>query len=84
MPEKEFYLWQVRSFTVRLALDFIETLARDLEHERLNQEEHGGLLFGRIVDNNTVEVTDFEFVGSKHRRGAVYDMGAGERYSVEQ
>jgi flagellar motor protein MotB len=83
MQERVFYLWQVRSFTVRLALDFVETLAQNLE--RLKQaEEHGGLLFGRVIDNDTVEVTGFEFFRSKHHRGASYDLGGGERYSVER
>jgi len=79
-----FYLWQVRSFTVRLALDFVETLARNLKDQPNQAEEHGGLLFGRIIDNDTVEVTDFEFFRSKHHRGASYDLGGGERYSVER
>ena len=82
MSERIFYLWQVRSFTVRLALDVVETLALHLEGRRFNPaEEHGGLLFGRVVDNDTVEVTGFEFIHSKHHRGASYDLGDGERFS---
>jgi len=85
MPERVFYLWQVRSFTVRLALDVVETLALHLEGRRVNPaEEHGGLLFGRIIDNNTVEVTGFEFIHCKHHRGASYDLCDGERFSVER
>jgi hypothetical protein len=85
MPERVFYLWQVRSFTVRLALDFVETLAQHIEDPRPNPaEERGGLLFGRVIDNDTVEVTDFEFIRSKHHRGASYDLGEGERSGVER
>jgi hypothetical protein len=85
MPERAFYLWQVRSFTVRLALDVVETLALHLEGRRFNPaEEHGGLLFGRVIDNDIVEVTGFEFIRSKHHRGASYDLGDGERFSVER
>jgi outer membrane protein OmpA-like peptidoglycan-associated protein len=85
MPEKEFYIWRVRSFTVRVALDFVETLTRHLGDRRLNPaEEHGGLLFGRSIDKDTVEVTDFEFIDSKHRHSPSYDLGCGERYRVER
>jgi hypothetical protein len=85
MPERVFYLWQVRSFTVRLALDFVEALAQQLEDPRLNPaEEHGGLLLGRVIDNDTVEVTGFEFIRSEHRRGASYDLGGGERCRLER
>ena len=85
MPERVFYLWQVRSFTVRLALDFVETLALHFEGRRFNPaEEHGGLLFGRVINNDMVEVTGFEFIRSKHHRGAAYDLGDGERFSVER
>ena len=83
MPGRAFYLWRVRSFTVRLALDFVELLGQNLKHLK-PAEEHGGLLFGRIIDNDTVEVTGFEFIRSKHHRGASYDLGGGERYSVER
>jgi outer membrane protein OmpA-like peptidoglycan-associated protein len=83
MPGTLFYLWQVRSFKVRLSLDFIETLTLDLK-DQPPEEEHGGLLLGRILDNDTVEVTGFEFIRSKHHRGAAYDLGGGERYSFEQ
>jgi hypothetical protein len=90
MPERAFYLWQVRSFTVRLALDFVETLSQHLVSQHLKDprlnpaEEQGGLLFGRVIDNNTVEVTDFEFIRSKHHRGSSYDLGDGERCSLER
>jgi outer membrane protein OmpA-like peptidoglycan-associated protein len=83
MQERVFYLWQVRTFTVRLALDFVEVLGQNLKSLK-QAEEHGGLLLGRVIDNDTVEVTDFEFIRSKHHRGASYDLGGGERYSVER
>jgi hypothetical protein len=79
----EFYLWQVRSFTVRLALDFVDELSRDLA--RLNPaEEQGGLLLGRIVDNDHVEVTSCEFIRSEHHRGISYDLSGHERYAVDR
>ncbi len=89
MPEREFYLWQVRTFTVRLAMDLVETLGKHLKDrikdQRLNPaEEHGGLLFGRIIDINNVEVTGFECIPSEHHRGSSYDLGVGERSRVER
>jgi hypothetical protein len=83
MPGREFFLWQVRFFTVRLALDFVEKLAWQLEDQRLNPaEEHGGMLFGRVIDKDTVEVTGFEFIPSEHHRGVLYDPGARERARI--
>ena len=83
MPEREFYRWQVRSFTVRLNLDVVEKLAHQLFLSSLNpQEEHGGLLLGRVIDLNHVDVTGFEFIRSRHHRGAAYDLGGSERNSV--
>ena len=83
MSGREFYLWQVRSFTVRLALDFVDELSRDLA--KLNPaEEHGGLLLGRIIDNDNVEVTGFEFIRSEHHRGTSYDLSGHERYAVDR
>ena len=80
---REFYLWQVRSFTVRLALDFVDELSRDLA--KLNPaEEHGGLLLGRIIDNDHVEVTSCEFIRSEHHRGISYDLSGHERYAVDR
>jgi hypothetical protein len=85
MPERVFYLWQVRSFTVRIALDFVEALTECFKEKRLDPaEEHGGLLFGRVIDNNTVEVTGFEFIYSEHHRGISYDLTGGERCRLER
>ncbi len=85
MPERVFYLWQVRSFTVRIALDFVEALTGCLKDKHLNPaEERGGLLFGRVVDNDTVEVTGFEFIYSEHHRGISYDLTGGERCRLER
>src|SRR3984885_3191730 len=87
MPERVFYLWRVRSFTVRIALDFVEALARffkDKDKGLGPAEEHGGVLFGRVIDNDTVEVTGFEFINSEHHRGASYDLSAGERCRLER
>jgi len=85
MSDRAFYLWQVRSFTVRLSLDFVDTLARQFEGEHFNPaEEQGGLLLGRVIDNDNVEVTGFEFVRSKHHRGIPYDLSGNERNAVER
>ncbi len=85
MPGKEFYRWQVRSFTVLLALDLVERMNRALRHPKINRcEEQGGLLFGRVVADNTVDVTDFELVRSGHRRGIAYDLSPYERNRVGQ
>lgn len=45
-------------------------------------EEHGGILLGRVVDPETVEVTGCEFFPSAHRKGTLYDLGARERQRV--
>jgi hypothetical protein len=80
-----FFLWQARGSKVRLGLDFVEKLARNLEDQRLNPaEEHGGVLLGRIIDNNTPEVTGFEFIRSEHHRGVAYHPGRHERARVAQ
>lgn len=80
---REFYRWQVRSFTVRLALDFVDALNRDLP--KLDPaEEQGGLLLGRIIDNDNVQVTGFEFIRSEHHRGISYDLSGHERYAVDR
>jgi hypothetical protein len=85
MPERVFYLWRVRSFTVRIALDFVEALSRCFKDKGLDPaEEHGGLLFGRVIDNDTVEVTGFEFTYSEHHRGTSYDLSGGERCRLER
>jgi hypothetical protein len=85
MPDREFYRWQVRSFTVRLALDVVERISHHLDAHRNSHinpaEEHGGLLMGRVIDLNNVEITGFEFIRSRHRRGTPYDLGASERTS---
>ncbi len=83
MPGREFFLWQVRNFTVRLELGFVEKLSRQLADQRLNAgEENGGVLFGRVIEKNTVEVTGFEFIRSEHRRGVLYDPGGRERARI--
>jgi hypothetical protein len=83
MSGREFYLWQVGSFKVRLALDFVDTLTQDLA--KLNPaEEQGGLLLGRIIDNDNVEVTGCEFIRSEHHRGVSYDLSGHERYVVDR
>jgi hypothetical protein len=85
MPGREYFLWQVRFFTVRLALDVVAKLARQLADRRLNPaEEHGGLLFGRVIGTDTVEVTSFEFIRSEHHRGVLYDPGGRERARIAQ
>ncbi|HVW84909.1 MAG TPA: hypothetical protein VHB50_09515, partial [Bryobacteraceae bacterium] len=83
MPRQEFFLWQVHSFTVRVALDIVDKLNYDLaDPRRKADEEHGGILFGRIRGDKVVEVTGFEFLHSEHRRGTLYDLGARERQRV--
>lgn len=85
MPGKEFYRWQVRSFTVLLALDAVARMNQVLRHPKINgSEEQGGLLFGRTLADNTVEVTDFELVRSGHRRGVAYDLSPHERDRIGQ
>jgi outer membrane biosynthesis protein TonB len=80
-----FFLWQARGSKVRLGLDFVEKLARHLEDQHLNPaEEHGGVLFGRIVDDNTAEVTGFDFIRSEHHLGVAYHPGRHERSRVAQ
>lgn len=85
MPGKDFYRWQVRSFTVLLALDAIDRINQALRDPKIDpSEEQGGLLFGRRLDDHTIEVTDFELVRSGHRRGISYDLSPHERNRFAQ
>jgi len=79
---REFYIWRVRSCTVRLALDAVQRLSSNLSDPRINpNEEVGGILFGSVHDGST-QVTGYEFFRSEHRRGLIYDLGARERAMV--
>ena len=85
MAVHEYYLWQVRSFTARVALDFVDKLNLALTDPRLKQgEEWGGILLGRIVSPQTVEITGFELIPSNHRRGTIYALGLRERQRVNR
>jgi len=81
MPVGDVFVWQVRSFTVRLSLSIVDRLRAALTRLPAN-EEHGGILLGQIVSPNTVEVTSCEFFPSAHRKGTLYDLGARERERV--
>ena len=81
MPVGDVFLWQVRSFTVRLSLAVVDRLRAALMRLPAS-EEHGGILLGQIVGPNTVEVTSCEFFPSAHRKGTLYDLGARERERV--
>src|SRR5581483_10960970 len=81
MPVGDVFVWQVRSFTVRLSLTIVDRLRAALTRLPAN-EEHGGILLGQIVGPNTVEVTSCEFFPSAHRKGTLYDLGARERERV--
>ena len=81
MPVGDVFVWQVRSFTVRLSLSIVDRLRAALMRLPAN-EEHGGILLGQIVGPNTVEVTSCEFFPSAHRKGTLYDLGARERERV--
>ncbi len=85
MQEREFYRWEVRFFTVLLAIDVVERLARSLHDGNANPAvEHGGILFGNILDYNRVEITDFELLPSSHRRGIPYDLSPTERNRIQR
>jgi len=85
MPAREFYRWQVSSFTVHLALDVVERLSEQLQSPRMKPaEEHGGILYGRVLQGNSVEIDGFEFIRSKHYRGAPYDLSLSERRGFER
>src|SRR5579884_2906400 len=81
MPVGDVFVWQVRSFTVRLSLAIVDRLRAALTRLPAN-EEHGGILLGQIVGPNLVEVTSCEFFPSAHRKGTLYDLGARERERV--
>jgi hypothetical protein len=85
VPERDYYRWQVQSFTVRLALDVVESITRYLRHPRFNPaEEQGGILHGEITGPDCVEITGFEFIRSRHHRGAPYDLSLTERLNFER
>jgi hypothetical protein len=80
MPGREFYLWQVPSFTARVALDLVDGVSRALSDPRHKQgEELGGVLFGRILQPGNIEITRFEFIHSEHHRGTIFALGLRER-----
>ena len=83
MAGRDFYLWQVHSFTARVALDLVDNLNRALSDPRHKQgEELGGVLFGRILNPEDIEITNFEFIHSDHHRGTIFALGLRERYSI--
>lgn len=79
----DFYLWKTQSFTARLSVDTVDRMNAALADPKRNpEEEHGGILLGRALATNVIEVTGFEFVRSEHRHGIAYDLGARERERV--
>jgi hypothetical protein len=85
VQERESYRWEVRFFTVLLAIDAVESLARCLHDGHANPAvELGGILFGNILDDNRVEITDFELLTSSHRRGIPYDLSPTERNRIQR
>jgi len=83
MPGRDFYLWQAHSFTARVALDLVDGLDRALADPRHKQgEELGGVLFGRVLQSDTIEIINFEFVHSDHHRGTIFALGLRERYRI--
>ena len=80
MRGRDFYLWQVQSFTVQVGLDFVDNLNRALSDPRQKAHvELGGILLGRIISPQLVELTDFEFIESDHHRGTIFALGLRER-----
>lgn len=85
MPQKELFHWQVRSFTVLLALDMVEKLAREIRNgQNHHADEQGGILFGRVIDEDNIEIDDFAFYPSGHRRGVPYDLNLTERRHIQR
>jgi hypothetical protein len=81
VPVGDVFVWQVRSFTVRLSLAVVDRLRAALLRLPAT-EEHGGILLGHLVGPNLVEITGCEFFPSAHRKGTLYDLGARERERV--
>lgn len=82
MPGREFFLWQVRSFTVRVDLELVDNLNQLLADPRHKiGDELGGILLGRFISPNEIEVSNFEFVRSDHHRGAIYGLGLREQFN---
>jgi outer membrane biosynthesis protein TonB len=80
MPGRDFYLWQAHSFTAHVALDLVDSLDRALADPRHKQgQELGGVLFGRILQPENIEITNVEFIHSEHHRGTVFALGLRER-----
>jgi hypothetical protein len=85
VQERVFYRWDVRFFTVLLAIDVVQKLARSVHGGPANPAvEQGGILFGNVLDHNRVEVTDFELLPSSHRRGIPYDLSPTERNRIQR
>jgi outer membrane biosynthesis protein TonB len=85
MPGRDFYLWQAHSFTARVALDVVDSLGRALADPRHKEgQELGGVLFGRILQPENIEITNAEFIHSQHHRGTVFALGLRERDRVSR
>ena len=85
MRRGEFYLWQVRPFTVRVSLDLIEQLnAIIADPRRHRDEEMGGILLGVVREPHVVEVNGFQFIPSEHHRGTIFALGLREQFRVSQ
>lgn len=82
--EREFFRWDVRFFTVLLAIDVVEKLARSLYGHANPAVELGGILLGNILDDNCVEIVGFELLPSRHRRGIPYDLSPTERNRIQR
>ena len=79
MPGRDFYLWQLSSLTVRLSLDMIDQLNRELKDPRHRpNEELGGIFLGRILQPQVIEITSFTFTPSQHHRGTIFAQGLRE------
>ncbi len=85
MAQRELFHWEVRSFTVLLALDMVERLEREIRHAQNHYaDERGGILFGHVIDEDDIEIDDFAFYPSGHRRGVPYDLNLTQRRSIQR
>lgn len=85
MSGSEFYIWQARTHTARIALDLIDKINAVLNDPRTSRgEECGGILLGCVREPNSVELCGFELIRSEHHRGTIFGLGLREQQRVSR